>query len=365
MNTVVVGGGVIGLATAWRALRHGVTVTVIDPAPATKASHVSAGMLPPTNEQLEGQEDLLRLCLASRDLYPSFVAELEEFAPAGFRRDGVLDAAFDDDALRKLEQELSFWESLGIRSERLSPEECAKLQPAFAPALGGLFAPDDGAVDPRILNTALLTAIKALGGTVIRRRAIRVANHAVTLDNGDAVPFDRVVLAAGCWTHHIGGLPEDVIPQIRPVKGQILRLRSEPPLLGVTSRALSKGSSLYLVPRLDGELVIGATYEERGYDETVTAEGTHDLLARAAEVIPGVGALRFAEISAGLRPASPDELPLIGPTAVPDVYLATGHFRMGVQLAPITAVAMAAYLTDTTPHAAAVPFTPRRLGNAA
>ncbi|RNG00103.1 glycine oxidase ThiO [Streptomyces botrytidirepellens] len=365
MNTVVVGGGVIGLATAWRALRHGVTVTVIDPAPATKASHASAGMLPPSSEQIDGVNDLLRLCLASRDLYPSFVAELEEFAPAGFRRDGVLDAAFDEDALSKLDHQQSFRESLGIRSERLTPEECAKLQPAFAPTLGGLLGPDDGAVDPRTLNAALLTAIEALGGTVIRRQAIRVAHHTVTLDNGDAVPFDRVVLAAGCWTHHIGGLPEDAIPEIRPVKGQILRLHSEPPLLGVTARALSKGASLYLVPRLDGELVIGATYEQRGYDETVTADGTRDLLARAAEVIPGVGALRFAEISAGLRPASPDELPLIGPTAVPDVYLATGHFRMGVQLAPITADAMAAYLTDTTPHASALPFTPLRMGRAA
>ncbi|WP_055558087.1 glycine oxidase ThiO [Streptomyces sp. NBRC 110028] len=361
MNTVVIGGGIIGLATAWRTLRHGATVTVIDPAPATKASHASAGMLPPSSEQIDGENDLLRLCLASRDLWPSYAAELEEFAPSGFRRDGVLDAAFDDDALRVLDFQESFRESLGIRSERLTPEECGTVQPAFAPALGGLLAPDDGAVDPRTFDAALLTAIEALGGTVIRRRAIRVANHTVTLDNGDAVTFDRVVLAAGCWTHHIGGLPEEAIPVIRPVKGQILRLRSDPPLLGVTSRALSKGSSLYLVPRLDGELVIGATYEERGYDETVTADGARGLLARAAEVIPGVGALRFAEITAGLRPASPDELPLIGPTSVPDVYLAAGHFRMGVQLAPITAEVMAAYLTDTVPHASAAPFTPLRL----
>ncbi|MFD9909428.1 glycine oxidase ThiO [Streptomyces sp. NPDC059063] len=360
MNTVVVGGGVIGLATAWRAVREGVTVTVIDPAPATKASHVSAGMLPPGNEQLYGQEDLLRLCLASRELYPSFVAELEEFAPAGFRRDGVLDAAFDEDALLALDRQQSFQESLGIRTERLTPEECRTLQPAFAPTLGGLLSPDDGAVDPRVLNAALLTAIQALGGTVLRDRVTRVADHAVVLGGGDAVAFDRLVLAAGCWTHHIEGLPPDAIPEIRPVKGQIVRLHSDPPLLDVTARALTKGSSLYLVPRLDGELVIGATYEERGYDETVTAQGVSELLRRAAEFMPDVEALRFAEISAGLRPASPDDLPVIGPTDVPDVYLAGGHFRMGVQLAPVTAVAMAAYLTGATPPTAAVPFTPLR-----
>ncbi|MGA4838243.1 glycine oxidase ThiO [Streptomyces sp. G45] len=363
MNTVVVGGGVIGLATAWQAIRQGVTVTVIDPAPATKASHVSAGMLPPGNEQLYGQDDLLRLCLASRALYPSFVAELEEFASAGFRRDGVLDAAFDDDALAALDHQQSFQEALGIRTERLTAAECAKLQPAFAPALGGLLSPDDGAVDPRVLNEALITAIEALGGTVVRRRVVRVADHAVTLDNGDAVPFDRLVLAAGCWTHHIEGLPHDAVPEIRPVKGQILRLHSDRPLLDVTARALHKGSSLYLVPRPGGELVIGATYEERGYDETVTADGTRELLNRAAAVMPDVGALRFAEISAGLRPAAPDDLPVIGPTDVPDVYLATGHFRMGVQLAPVTAVAMAAYLTDTTPHPSVVPFTPLRFSS--
>ncbi|RKN07417.1 glycine oxidase ThiO [Streptomyces radicis] len=361
MNTVVVGGGVIGLAAAWRARRAGLAVTVIDPAPGSKASHVSGGMLPAVNDQMYDQENLLRLCLASRELYPSFVAELEEFAPAGFRNDGVLDAAFDEDALGSLDRQQSFQESLGIRTERLTAAEVGALQPAFAPVLGGLLSPDDGAVDPRVLTAALITAVEALGGTVIRRAATRVADHAVVLDNGEAVAFDRLVLAAGCWTHRVDGLPQGAIPEIRPVKGQIVRLHSDPPLLAVTARALSKGSSLYLVPRLDGELVVGATYEERGYDETVTADGTSGLLARAAAVMPGVGALRFAEVSAGLRPGSPDDLPLIGPTTVPDVYLASGHFRMGVQLAPVTAEAIAAHLTDATPPAVTAPFTPLRL----
>ncbi|UCM87928.1 glycine oxidase ThiO [Streptomyces marincola] len=360
MKTVVVGGGVIGLAVAWRALRQGLAVTVIDPAPASKASHVSGGMLPPANEQLFDQDDLRALCLASRALYPSFVEELEEFAPAGYRRDGVLDAAFDEDALLSLDHMESFLDGLGVRTQRLTPAEVGELQPAFVPALGGLLAPDDGAVDPRVLNAALCTAVEALGGTLVRRAAVRVDDHTVVLDNGDTVPFDRLVLAAGCWTHGIEGLPPGAVPEIRPVKGQLLRLHSDPPLLNVTARALIKGRSLYLVPRLDGELVVGATYEERGYDETVTAEGTHSLLGRAAEIMPGVGALRFAEVSAGLRPGSPDDLPLIGPTTVPDVYLASGHFRMGVQLAPVTAEAMVAHLTDAEPDAVAAPFTPLR-----
>ncbi|MFF3484571.1 glycine oxidase ThiO [Streptomyces sp. NPDC002701] len=360
MKTVVVGGGVIGLATAWRAARLGVTVTVIDPAPASKASHASAGMLPPGHEQLLSQEHVLRLCMTSRDLFPSFAAELEEFAPSGFRRDGVLDAAFDEDALGGLERQEALQDTLKIRTERLSPKEIGELEPNLAPALGGLLSPDDGSVDPRVLNASLITAIEALGGTVVRRSVVRVGDHVVTLDNGDTVAFDRVVLAAGCWTHQIEGLPEGVIPEIRPVKGQILRLHSNPPVLNVTTRAFSKGTSLYLVPRLGGELVVGSTYEERGYDETVTADGTRGLLERAAQVIPGVGALRFAEITAALRPGSPDELPVIGPTTVPDVYLASGHFRMGVQLTPVTADAMAAYLTDTEPDPVVLPFTPLR-----
>ncbi|MFD0685005.1 glycine oxidase ThiO [Actinomadura fibrosa] len=360
MNIVIAGGGVIGLATAWRAQLRGAAVTVIDPAPASKASHVSAGMLPPGNEQLYGQKDLLRLYMASRELYPSFVAELEEFAPAGYRRDGVLDAAFDEDALYTLDHQQAFQESQGVRAERLGPEECAKLQPAFAPALGGLLSPDDGAVDPRVLTAALRTAIESLGGTIVRRRVTRIDGHAAVLDDGDTVPFDRLVLAAGCWTHRIEGLADGAVPEIRPVKGQILRLHSNPPLLNLTARALSRGSSLYLVPRLDGELVVGATYEERGYDETVTAEGTRDLLTRVAEVVPGAGDLRFAEMNASLRPGSPDDLPVIGPTTVPDVYMAAGHFRMGVQLTPVTAEAMAAYLDDTEPPAHALPFTPLR-----
>lgn len=306
MKTVVVGGGVIGLATAWRAAREGVSVTVIDPAPGSKASHASAGMLPGHSGQLYEQEELLRLCLASRDLYPSFIAELEEFAPAGFRRDGVLDVAFDEDALRDLDQQFAFQESLGIHAERLSPEECAKLQPAFGPVLAGVLMPDDGAVDPRILQPALITAIEALGGTVIRRGATRVEDHTVVLDNGDKVPFDRVVLAAGCWTHQIEGLPEGAIPEIRPVKGQILRLHSETPLLNLTSRALSTGgASLYLVPRLDGELVVGSTYEETGYDETVTAEGTQSLLTRVAKFIPGVGSCASRRSAPGSAPPRP------------------------------------------------------------
>ncbi|MFC4907593.1 glycine oxidase ThiO [Actinomadura gamaensis] len=362
MDIVIAGGGVIGLATAWRAQQRGLSVTVIDPAPASKASHVSAGMLPPGNEQLYDQPELLALYLASRDLYPSFAAELEEFAPSGYRRDGVLDAAFDDDALHTLDHQHAFQKSLGIAVERVSAEECARLQPAFAPALGGLLSPDDGAIDPRVMTAALQTALKKLGGTVVHERVIRVDGHTVLLGDGGVVPFDRLVLAAGCWTHRIEGLPKGAIPEIRPVKGQILRLHSDPPLLNLTARALSGGSSLYLVPRLDGELVVGATYEERGYDETVTAAGTNELLTRAAAVLPGAGDLRFAEISASLRPGSPDDLPVIGPTAVPDVYLASGHFRMGVQLSPVTAEAMAAHLTGTAVPDPAVPFSPLRFG---
>jgi glycine oxidase len=366
-DIVIVGAGVIGLATAWRALAAGLAVTVVDPEPAGKASYVSAGMLPPMNELLVDDEPLLRLCLASRERYRSFVAELEEDSgmDPGFRGDGVLDVAFTAEDVAALESLGRFARTRGIRCEPLSGEECRALEPALVPSVsGGLLAPDDGAVNPRQLNAALLAATRRRGGRVVEEAVTEVLVDGraagVRLKSGDIVRADRVVLAAGCWTHLLGGLPPGAVPEVRPVKGQILRLRSQPPLLGVTTRARVDGSAVYLVPRTDGELVVGATYEEAGYDTTPTAAGLGELLGKARRVLPDAGRLAFAEFGVGLRPGSPDDLPLIGHTPVPDLLLATGHFRIGVQLAPITADTMTEMLmTDEAPEIAK-PFSPLR-----
>jgi glycine oxidase len=367
-DVVIVGGGVIGLATAWRSLGRGLRVTVADPEPGSKASHVAAGMLTPVSELSYGEEALLRLGLASRDRYSSFVAELEEVSgrDTGYRDDGTLQVALDRDDLAVIDDLRRFQESLGIPAEALTGRECRRLEPMLAPSVrGGLLAPADGSIDPRRLSAALLTAIERLGGTIVRDRVAEVLTDGgravgVRLAGGDTLRAGQVVLAAGPWSQDVKGVPPDALPPVRPVKGQVVRLRSDAPFLGRSVRGLVRGSSVYLVPRADGELVVGATQEEMGFDTTVTAGGLWELLRDARELLPGITELAFSEVNAGLRPGSPDNAPLLGPSALPGLLLATGHFRGGVLLAPVTGDVMAELLaTGETPEVAR-PFSPGR-----
>jgi glycine oxidase len=368
VDVVIVGGGVIGLATAWRSLVRGLTVTVVDPEPASGASRVAAGMLTPVSELSYGEEALLRLGLASRDRYSSFVAELEEISglATGYRDDGTLQVALDSDDLAVLQDLHRFQNSLGIAAEVLTGRECRTHEPMLAPSVrGGLLAPADGSIDPRRLSAALLTAVGRLGGTVVGQRAAEVLTGGgratgVRLADGDAVDAGQVVLAAGPWSQDLKGLPPDVPPPVRPVKGQVLRLRAATPFLNRSVRGLVRGSSVYLVPRADGEVVVGATQEEMGFDTTVTAGGLWELLRDARELVPGITELTFTEVSAGLRPGSPDNAPILGPSAVPGLLLATGHFRSGVLLAPVTADAMAEMLATGEVPEVARPFSPGR-----
>lgn len=376
MHVVVVGAGVIGLSIAWRALDAGAQVTVIDPDPASQASHASAGMLPPSSEVLYTQQELLRLCLESRDRWPSFVAEVEAASGrlAGYSRYGVLDVALDEQSMDVLDGLWAFEEELGISSKRLTGPECRAAEPRLAPSVrGGLLASDDGAVNPRQLNAALLGAIAARGGTLVRQRAagvvldgraagVRLDSRAagVRLAGGAVIEGDRTVLAAGCWTHQLDGLPPGAVPRIHPYKGQILRLRSDGPFLRRAVRGLRNGTAIYLVPRGDGELVVGATYEECGYDTRVTAGGLTELLGKAQAVLPEAADLELAEAGVGLRPGSPDGLPVLGETSVPDLLLASGHSRIGVQLAPVTADVLTELIFTGNLPDVAKPFTPSR-----
>ncbi|MGI5321852.1 glycine oxidase ThiO [Actinomadura nitritigenes] len=368
MQIVIIGAGVIGLATAWRAAQGGAAVTLVDPAPASGASSVAAGMLTPVSELSYGEEPLLRLGLASRDRYGAFAAELAEATglDTGYRDDGTLQVAFDADDLRLLDDLRAFQESLGIPVEALTGRECRRAEPMLAPGVrGGLLAPEDGSVDPRRLAPALLAAGARLGVRLVRRRAEallveRDAAAGVRLDDGAEIRADRVLLAAGPWSGDLAGLPAGTVPPVRPVKGQVIRLRTPVPFLRRTTRGLVKGSSVYLVPRADGEIVIGATQEELGFDTRVTAGGLWELLRDARELLPGLTELEFAEVTAGLRPGSPDNAPLMGPTALPGLYLGTGHFRNGILLAPVSADALAAMLLDGPVPEVAAPFSPAR-----
>lgn len=368
MEIVIIGAGVIGLATAWRAAAGGARVTLVDPEPASGASSVAAGMLTPVSEVTYGEEPLLRLGLASRDRYGAFAAELEELTglETGYRTDGILQVAFDSDDLKYLDDLRRFQESLGIPAEALTGRECRRLEPMLAPGVrGGLHAPEDGSIDPRRLTAALLAAAARTGVRLVRRRAagIAVENGAAAgarLDDGTVIPADRILLAAGPWSGDLEGLPPGTVPPVRPVKGQVIRLRTRTPFLGRATRGLVRGSSVYLVPRADGEIVLGATQEELGFDTRVTAGGLWELLRDARELLPGITELEFAEVSAGLRPGSPDNAPVMGPSALPGLLVGTGHFRNGILLTPVSADILSAMLLDGPVPGVAGPFSPDR-----
>jgi len=242
-----------------------------------------------------------------------------------------------------------------------------ELEPNIAPGVrSGLLAQGDHQVQTRRFVTALVAAASARSVEWHRApvTAIDVSGGAVRGVHCDGTELTApvVVLAAGCWSGSVAGLPAGVVPPVRPVKGQILRLAGDAtrPLLGRSVRGLVQGSSFYLVPRADGTVVLGATVEERGYDTTVTAGAVYELLRDARRVVPGVSELELTEARAGLRPGSPDNAPVVGPSTVAGLVIATGHHRNGILHSPLTADAVAATATGSAPPAEMAPFGPTR-----
>ncbi|MEU1806094.1 glycine oxidase ThiO [Streptomyces sp. NPDC019937] len=370
-DVLVIGGGIIGLVTAWRAAQRGLRTAVADPAPGGGAAQVAAGMLAAVTELHYGEQTLLGLNLASARRYPSFVAELEEASghDLGFRTCGTLSVALDADDRAHLRELHAFQQRLGLDAQWLTGRECRRLEPMLAPGVrGGLRVDGDHQIDPRRLAAALLTACERAGVALHRARAERLALDGdraagAELADGTRLAAWQTVLAAGSLSGRLPGVPEEVLPPVRPVKGQVLRL-SVPgpyaPFLSRTVRAVVRGGHVYLVPRENGELVVGATTEELGWDTTVTAGGVYELLRDAHELVPGITELPLVETRAGLRPGSPDNAPLLGPTALPGLQLATGHYRNGVLLTPITGDVMAEALTGGELPPDARPFSPRR-----
>ncbi|MER6377675.1 glycine oxidase ThiO [Streptomyces mirabilis] len=374
-DVLVIGGGIIGLVTAWRAAQRGFTVAVVDPEPGGGAARVAAGMLAAVTELHYGEQTLLGLNLASARRYPDFAAELTEASgqDLGYRRCGTLAVAMDADDRAHLRELHVLQHRSGLESEWLSGRECRRLEPMLAPGVrGGLRVDGDHQIDPRRLAKALVTACERAGVefhrtwaerlTVVRDRAAGVVTT-----GGEQLAAGQVVLAAGSLSGKLPGVPADVLPPVRPVKGQVLRLtvpKRYAPFLSRTVRAVVRGSQVYLVPRENGELVVGATSEELGWDTTVTAGGVYELLRDAHELVPGITELPLTETRAGLRPGSPDNAPLLGPTALDGLLLATGHYRNGVLLTPVTGDAMAHVLTTGELPEEARPFAPGRFSTA-
>ncbi|MFF7471596.1 glycine oxidase ThiO [Streptomyces sp. NPDC008092] len=370
-DVLVIGGGIIGLVTAWRAAQRGLDVAVVDPAPGGGAAQVAAGMLAAVTELHYGEQTLLGLNLASARRYPAFAAELTELTghDLGYRRCGTLAVALDADDRAHLRELHALQQQSGLESEWLSGRECRRLEPMLAPGVrGGLRVDGDHQIDPRRLAAALVAACERAGVAFHRDWAERLEVErgraaGVRTRTGDTLGAGQVVLAGGSLSGRLAGVPDDVLPPVRPVKGQVLRLTVPAryaPFLSRTVRAVVRGGNVYLVPRENGELVVGATSEELGWDTTVTAGGVYELLRDAHELVPGITELPLTETLAGLRPGSPDNAPLLGPTRLDGLLLATGHYRNGVLLTPVTGDVMAELLAGGELPEEARPFTPRR-----
>jgi glycine oxidase len=371
-DVAVIGGGVIGLAVAWRAAQRGLRPVVLERGdPGGGASSVAAGMIAPISEAILREQRLLALGLESARAYPGFVGELEEASglDPGYLRCGTLAVARDRDEAEALERELAVRTSLGLAVKRLRTSQARRLEPALAPSLRlALDVPGDHVIDPRKLTRALGQAVARAGGGVrtgTEVSEVRIAAdevRGVRLASGQEVNAEQVVVAAGAWSPEVQGIPEQARVPIHPVKGQTLRMR-DPNGAGLLTRVL-RMSPGYVAPRGDGRYVLGATMEERGFDTTITAGAVFELLRDAIELVPGLSELVIDELVAGLRPATPDNAPAIGPGIIKGLHWAVGHYRHGILLTPITAeVVVAGLAGDGLPEIASA-FSPARFARA-
>jgi len=371
-KTVIIGAGVMGLGIAWRLAQAGCKVTVYDRGTAGHgASWAAAGMLAAAVETEPGEEALLALTLESQRMWPDFSRELEAASgvPVGYRDEGTIVVGLTRDDAEQLRFTFDFQRRLGLELEWLSGAEARRREPHLRPGVpAAVFSPRDHQVDNRQLTRALTAAVRRAGVELCEDDPV----HSLEVSGGRACavlterrrdPADVVVLAAGAWSREIAGIPTAQLPPVRPIKGQMLALSMDPgaPLLRHVVW-LPRG---YLVPRLDGRLVIGGTVEERGFDDRLTAGGLLALLEGAWCAVPGIEELPIAETWVGFRPGSRDDAPMLGPSGFDGLVFATGHHRNGILLAPLTANVISAYVLTGRLPAAVAPFTPERFAGRA
>lgn len=375
LNTglAVVGGGVIGLAVACEMQKRGHEVLVIEMAePGSGASQAAGGMLGPIAEAQIEEPEIITLGLDSLSRYPEFVRWIEKTSgtETGFRETGTLIVAVNRDHLNELEHLKGTFRSKGLTAESLTSDQVVELEPRLSPrVLGGLKIREDQRIDPRRLASSLARALVAMGGTVLSGTKVQEVlvegervRGLVAVD-GDGtkvrVDCDKVVIATGASPWDQIRMPfED--PGIRPIKGQLVRLRGETLLHHVV-----RSPDIYLIPQPDGELFVGATMEEMGYDMAPTAGAAFDLLRFGWQLLPGIYDLEFLGMSVGQRPAVDDHMPVIGPTDTTGLWLALAHFRKGILMAPATAAYLADWMESGDKPDALAPFAPQRLSAAA
>jgi glycine oxidase len=367
-RVIIVGGGVIGLSIGWQLAKVGCGVSIYERNYAGRsASWSAAGMLAPLAEVHFEEKALLQLGNLSLQMYPEWVEALEADSgmSVGYRTEGTLIVGLDQDDARELKHLYESQQFLNLPCKWLTGAEAREMEPLLSPKVtAAIFSPNDHQVDNRLMVEALIVAYQRAGGSLyenmpvekieirdVKARGVWVEG---VLDNGDVI-----VLAAGCWSNEIEGLPGIVKPPLRPVKGQILALQME---AGVILQKVIRTirakylTDVYLAPKNDARLVIGATNEEMGFDTRLTAGGLFELLRGAWEAVPGVYDLPIVETWTGLRPGSRDNAPILGETAVENLVMATGHYRNGILLAPVTAREIAALVLTGQTSEVIAPF---------
>lgn len=368
-SVIVVGAGLVGLATTLELARRGHPVELLERAvPGAEASTAAAGILGP---QLEHETDgpTLELALAGARATHALVDEL---AARGLHVDlhtqAAVKLAFSPEETEALAQRVAWQQARGLRVELVDGDEARRRDPGLGPdAVAAAFFPDDHCLDPRRYGEALQACVRALPGVRISS-GIPVSGLVleagrccgVRLENGRLLRGELVVVCGGAWSLRVPDVAEAVgasMDDVRPVRGQMVELRGPP---GVVQRVIY-GPSGYVVPRADGRVVCGSTMEDAGFDKTVTAAGVATILERARRSVPALGAFALSTTWAGLRPAPRDGLPLLGPTRTPGLWLSTGHFRNGVLLAAVSAQVLGALVHGDQPAVDVASFSPERL----
>jgi glycine oxidase len=366
-RVAIVGAGVCGLGVAWRLAQAGCDVHVFDKGEAGHgATWAAAGMLAAGVETEPGEERLLTLTRESQKRWPRFAADLETESGTSldYRDEGTLVVATNRDELDRLRFDYEFQRSLGVELHWLNGRDLRAREPYLRSGVpGGVYSPNDHQVDNRRLAKALKTAVLRAGGhlherTPVESLMVESGRACGVTVKGEDHRADVVLLAAGPWSRQIPGVPPEAVPPVRPIKGQMLSLRMDPasPLL----KHVVWAPKLYMVPRRDGRLLIGATVEEKNFDSEVTAGGLFALLEGAWRAVPAIEELPLHETWVGFRPGSRDDAPIVGFTRVPGLAVATGHHRNGILLAPVTADLMAEAIASGALPEALQPFSPER-----
>ena len=350
-DAVVVGGGIIGGAVALRLAQEKLRVALLDgQTPGREASWAAAGMLSPAPDSPEAIP-LVPFGRASLALYPEFVAEMEEITgrQTGYRHEGTIEVLFSSDAERELSTLIALHRGLGLAAEPLPVDEARRLEPALGrEARAAAFLPEEGSLDNRALTGAVLAAATAAGVELLANtrvtRLLREGNRCTgVVVAGKTIAAGHVVLAAGAFSGGIEGVAPAVA--IRPVRGQMVALSNSAARL----RRVLRSDRGYVVPRDDAtpqRLVAGSTLEDAGFDKRVTPRGLEQIFSAVQELAPGLAAAEVVETWSGLRPDTPDHLPLLGPGELDGLTFATGHYRNGILLAPITAKLVREWITE-------------------